>query len=270
MNRLHVRQRPRNPLGGGGVGGFQPGTLFAAGEQGLWLDPSDLATMFQDDAGTVPVTAAGQVVGLILDKSGNGNHASQATAANKPILRNSGALWWLEFDGSNDFLSTPSIDLTGTSKVTMFSGARKLSDAASALIAEQGTTAGTDPSASLLGPSGGGTNKFDFRIRGTTSAIALTTDAAFNAPVTVVITGQGDLTAPLTTLRLNGAQVASVATATGGGNFADFPVFIGRTAGATSPFTGNIYGLIIRGAASSALSVAGAEGYMASKTGITI
>lgn len=43
--------------------------LFANGEQGFWYDPSDMGTMFQDAAGTVPVTAVGQAVGLVLDKS---------------------------------------------------------------------------------------------------------------------------------------------------------------------------------------------------------
>lgn len=43
--------------------------LFSNGEQGFFYDPNDLSTMFQDAAGTVPVTAAGQAVGLILDKS---------------------------------------------------------------------------------------------------------------------------------------------------------------------------------------------------------
>jgi hypothetical protein len=43
--------------------------LFASGEQGAWFDPSDFSTMFQDSAGTTPVTAVGQPVGLILDKS---------------------------------------------------------------------------------------------------------------------------------------------------------------------------------------------------------
>ena len=47
--------------------------LFASGEQGAWYDPSDLSTMFQDSAGTTPVTADGQPVGLIRDKSGNNN-----------------------------------------------------------------------------------------------------------------------------------------------------------------------------------------------------
>ena len=54
-----------------GFGGaaFSPASLFAAGESGYWLDPSDFSTMFQDSAGTTPVTATGQTVGLILDKS---------------------------------------------------------------------------------------------------------------------------------------------------------------------------------------------------------
>ena len=51
------------------MGEFTPSVLFQNGEQGLWFDPSDLATMFQDANGTTPVTAAGQPVGLILDKS---------------------------------------------------------------------------------------------------------------------------------------------------------------------------------------------------------
>ena len=59
--------------------------LFAASEPGVWLDPSDLSTLFQDDAGTMPVTAAGQSVGRILDKSGRGNHATQSIFASRPI-----------------------------------------------------------------------------------------------------------------------------------------------------------------------------------------
>jgi hypothetical protein len=44
-------------------------SLFAAGEQGAWYyDLSDFSTLFQDSAGTTPVTAVGQPVGLMLDK----------------------------------------------------------------------------------------------------------------------------------------------------------------------------------------------------------
>jgi hypothetical protein len=68
------------------LGGFSPISLFSAGEQGVWYDPSDFSTMFQDSAGTTPVTAVEQPVGLILDKSGRGNHASQSTSASRPVL----------------------------------------------------------------------------------------------------------------------------------------------------------------------------------------
>jgi len=66
---------------------YYPSELFEDGAQGVWYDPSDLSTMFQDSAGTTPVTADGQPVGLILDKSGRNNHASQATAAKRPIYK---------------------------------------------------------------------------------------------------------------------------------------------------------------------------------------
>jgi len=48
---------------------FSPSSLFATGEQGVWYDPSDLTTLYQDAAGTTPVTAVEQPVGLMLDKS---------------------------------------------------------------------------------------------------------------------------------------------------------------------------------------------------------
>jgi hypothetical protein len=68
------------------AGQFSPASLFAAGEQGAWYDPSDFTTMFQDSAGTTPVTAVEQPVGRILDKSGRGNHATQSTSASRPVL----------------------------------------------------------------------------------------------------------------------------------------------------------------------------------------
>ena len=46
-----------------------PASLFTTGVNGAWYDPSDFSTMFQDAAGTTPVTAVGQPVGLMLDKS---------------------------------------------------------------------------------------------------------------------------------------------------------------------------------------------------------
>jgi hypothetical protein len=62
------------PIGLGSVAGFgvqqfSPADLFSAGEQGAWYDPSDFSTLFTNSAGTTPVTAVEQFVGLMLDKS---------------------------------------------------------------------------------------------------------------------------------------------------------------------------------------------------------
>jgi len=64
------------------------------------------ATMFQDSAGTTPVTADGQPVGKILDKSGRGNHASQATAASRPLKTSTGLSKWIDYDAVDDALNT--------------------------------------------------------------------------------------------------------------------------------------------------------------------
>lgn len=57
----------------GGVpvwGQWTPSELFKNGEQGVWFDPSDMSTLFQDREGTVPVTSAGQPVRRIKNKTG--------------------------------------------------------------------------------------------------------------------------------------------------------------------------------------------------------
>ena len=67
---------------------FSPAMLFTGSITGGWYDPSDFSTMFQDAAGTTPVTAVGQPVGRILDKSGRGNLAynPSGNSANFPVL----------------------------------------------------------------------------------------------------------------------------------------------------------------------------------------
>lgn len=46
--------------------------IFAATAVGVWYDPSDFSSMYQDSVGTAPVTAVEQPVGLMLDKSTGG------------------------------------------------------------------------------------------------------------------------------------------------------------------------------------------------------
>ena len=103
---------------GGGV--WSPLSLFAAGEQGAWYDPSDLSTLYHDAAGTTPVTAVEQRVGLMLDKSGRDNHAFQATTApndKRPILSARVNLLL-----ATSTLSTQSVTTQATSYTLYFTG----------------------------------------------------------------------------------------------------------------------------------------------------
>lgn len=83
---------------------WSPLDLFKDGKQGVWYDPSDKSTLFQDAEGTIPVTKDGDPVALMRDKSGNDNHATQAVSAARPIYKTDGILHWLAFDGVDDYL----------------------------------------------------------------------------------------------------------------------------------------------------------------------
>jgi len=106
---------------------FTPADLFASGEDGAWYDPSDLSTLFQDAAGTTPVTSDSDPVRLMLDKSGNGNHAVAPNDDARPRYKTAGGLHWLEFDGVDDVIgvNSPSVNITPTHDVMV--GGRILS-----------------------------------------------------------------------------------------------------------------------------------------------
>ena len=224
-----------------------PASLFAGGEQGVWYDPSDLSTLFQDNLGATPVTAAGQTVGKILDKSGRGNHATQATLAQRPTYQiDSTGRPYLSFDGVDDGMVTGTIT-PATNKVQVFAGVRKLSDAAIGVVVElsalQGTNNGTF---NIRAPNSAATASFAMFTSGTITAAFGETNSGNAAPVTKVVTGISDISAPSAALKLNGTQVATSTATQGTGNYLAYPLYIGRRGGTTLPFNGRIYSLIVR------------------------
>lgn len=97
---------------------FDPLTLFKDGKQGVWYDPSDITTLYQDAAGTVPVTKDGDPVALMRDKSGNNNHAVQSVSTSRPIYKTDGILHWLSLDGVDDFIIVSDIIFDGRAFTT--------------------------------------------------------------------------------------------------------------------------------------------------------
>lgn len=93
----------RQTGGGVVVPAYDPTPLYSGAIAGAFYDPSVVSSMWQDSARTTPAVVD-QPVGCLDDRSGNANHALQATAGFRPILRSVGGLYWLEFDGVDDFL----------------------------------------------------------------------------------------------------------------------------------------------------------------------
>jgi hypothetical protein len=437
---------------------FWPSNLFLGGIPGAWYDPTDLSTMFQDSAGTTPVTAVEQPVGRILDKSGNGNHASQSTAASRPTYRarynlltyseqlqnaawttfgtvsisadattapdgtttadkfvaigagsiehlieqstppqagvytvsvyakpseyswiilkpvhvgdsggtsqvsfnmatktwdasganritsysyqelpngwfrvvatfsitsactslrarysvsataspvyvadlTSGAFLWgaqlltaadvtatgnayqriaaatvydtaavfrpyLAFDGLDDSLSTSAINFTSTDKMTVFAGVTKSSDAASGTVVELSADVATNNGTFYMRAPNSATPDFLFLSKGTTFRFVQATP--FASPSTAVLTGVGDIAAPVVVFRRNGAQVGTNALSQGTGTYGTYPLFIGRQNNAIYPLNGRLFSLIVRGAASSVTEIAGTELWVNARTG---
>lgn len=63
-----------------------PEDFFASGNLGAWFDPSDFSSLFQDAAGTTPVTAVGDPIGRMNSQGGLAAYASQGTAGDRPVL----------------------------------------------------------------------------------------------------------------------------------------------------------------------------------------
>lgn len=244
---------------------FNPLSLFAAGEQGVWYDPSDLSTLFQDAAGTVPVTAAGQPVGRMLDKSGRGNHATQSTDANRPTLQiDGGGRYNLVCDGSNDGMVTSNVNFSATDNFTLFAGARKVSNAATGILVELGNSSFNK---FWLGVPG---NTSNFDIFNAAGSIAQNVRASNSAPFSAVYTCSANISGASISGAVNGAVMPTVSgTNLGTGNFSNSQIFLFRRGGTTFPFNGNFYGLILRGSASTADQITNAERWMAAKTGVT-
>jgi hypothetical protein len=148
-------------------------------------------------------------------------------------------------------------------KMTVFAGVRKLSDAARGMVVELGPPAATGffqlnapvAASPTLQFASGGTS-----LQGTSAS-------GFPAPITNVLTGIGDISGDVATLRANGVQVATASADQGTGNFSNAALYIGRRGGASLPFNGYLYQLIVRGAPTTAADITATETWVNSKTG---
>ena len=251
-----------------GTAAWSPASLFASSEEGAWYDPSDLTTMFQDRAGTTPVTADGQTVGLILDKSGRGNHNTAPSDAARPLYRTDGTYHWLQFDGVDDSLNTATINFTATDKISLAYGIKRANDSA-AIIAELSlNNIANDGTFYNLSGTDSGYTGYSGVSRGSAptaggQACGINSTAAIPAVVTLTHNISGDLS----TIRLNTNDGTSGTGDQGSGSFGDYPIYVGRRGAGGLFLNGSIYSLIIRGALSTAGEITDTETWVNGKTG---
>lgn len=196
-----------------------------------------------------------------------GNHATQSASLSRPTYQiDSNGRGHLLFDGSDDFLITPTIT-PGTDKAQVFAGVRKLSDAAREMLVEWGNAVPTGKFA-IEAPNTAAQPNYYWITSGSLNGVASYTNAAVAAPTTNVLTGIGEIPTDTAILRVNGAQAATSTGDQGTGNYSAQPCYIGRRGGVALPFNGRIYSIICRfGANLTADQIAQTEAWVNSKTG---
>jgi hypothetical protein len=195
-------------------------------------------------SGTLTLTVSGSVTLAQLETGSAVTAYQRVGTAFDVTEQNVPTMHYLSFDGSDDWMVTGNI-VPGIDKAQVFAGVRKLSDVASGTIAELSANAQINNGAfELRGPRTAGTATYRFLSVGTLNIDTFA--SGFTAPITNVVTGLGNISAPSAILRVDGTQVASNTATQGTGNYLTYPLYIGRRSGTTFPFNGQLYGLIVR------------------------
>ena len=160
---------------------------------------------------------------------------------------------YLAFNGTNTAYVTPSIDFTGTDKMTVWAGFTEFNTSAG-ILSELGVNAGSISRTFYLAVKDSGMTSFIARGDGTASIGRRATTG------NLILAGTADLSIPSVVTRINSTTVGNTVLV---GNtapaFSNNPLYIGARAGTSLFFNGRIYSLIVRGAQSSLSQIEATE-----------
>lgn len=258
---------------GGGAPAYNPVTaLFGAGEKGLLYDLSNMASIFQDVGGSTPITTPGQTIARINDLSGNGNHATQATAARRMLFQQAGGTSFMSLDGVDDELWTSAaVALGGTDVLTLCIGVRKLNNASGMICESYPDILGATGSYFLFSGTGSLGTGYTSPSRG--GAAYVSGQGAFSAAGgadTSVIFSTHSISGDLSTIRKNGIGGADGTVDKGVGAFTDTVLSIGGRGAGGLKFFGYIYSMAIVARVLTSTERGLLEAWTASKSGVTL
>lgn len=222
-----------------------PSYIFTGGRRGVWYDPADLLTLFQDDAGLIPVTASGQLVGKMLDKSGNGCHATQTDDSKKPVFYMDGQYAWLEFGyraGNPAVLDVPAgLKITATDQTNIVVGAVSHPKLTAGVLFEVSPDAAANPGTLRLEIAS--TGAVALYASGTTGTNIVASGPAAYAKN--VIYANTEISPSSAILSVNGGTDIIDTSSQGTGALSTLPLTIGNNGAGVSPFIGKLFGFII-------------------------
>ena len=176
------------------------------------------------------------------------------------------------FDGVDDCLVSPSIDFSGTDKMSVFAGARKVNDTAGVVAELSADTNATLGSFYFVSGTVDGQTGWQSSAHGGdvpyANQIASSTIAG---PDTAVLSIAHDIPGDLSTIRRNGVAGTSGTGDKSTGNFGNYPLYVGQRGAETIPYKGFLSALCTRGAATDAALVTSMEKWLVARTpGVTL
>ena len=251
-----------------GSGVPDPVKMFANGEQGVIFNPSDFTTMFQDDAGSIPVTSVGQSVRKILDTSGNGNDLILVDCV---LAKDSDGFYCISYNGTTSSSATPSIDLTNTSKVSLFAGVSITSDASGSMVAEFSPDGNSNPGGfSVLYGFGGASYRLAANTSGASgfSFVLPNMPAPFKHVASVAFDNDGIDVDSQIKFSGNGVKCSIVSwSVVPPGNFGNWALNIGSRVANVFPMAGYLYPVVMISRETTAQETADTQNWINNRTG---
>lgn len=197
---------------------------------------------------TADLRPADQAVGL-LPQYQSVTDSTTYTTAGFPVL--------IKGNGSNQFLQG-NLDLSGTNKVTVWMGVRKIDTTSSRCFVHLSDTILTNNGAFYInGPDSG--NDYAFDAKGTIENYQAT--SPYVPPITNTLCMAADIGATSLKGYVNGVLKVNSSASMGTGNFGSYPYYVLSRAGTGRFQSGGFNSLIILGAAATAAQISTTEAY---------
>lgn len=150
------------------------------------------------------------------------------------------AVW----DGVDDCLVVPTLDLSITDKVTVVAGVTKQSSVLG-VVCELTAGSGSAPGSFGLLVPGAVADTQNWRSGGSVPAAGNINSSAITPPASLVLSAQGDIANDVSTLRSNGAEAATSSANQGTGNYSSSALYIGQRSANAVSFTGAIQSITL-------------------------